>query len=59
MSGVVGGASIVWISDRALTIVAGLFSSFDCAVKGIRKKEDPYNASTLVTSVDTAGFDIS
>lgn len=22
----------------------GLFSSFDCAVKGIRKKEDPYNA---------------
>ena len=23
----------------------GLFSTFDCAVKGIRKKEDPYNAS--------------
>lgn len=22
----------------------GLFSTFDCAVKGIRKKEDPYNA---------------
>lgn len=25
----------------------GLFSTFDCAVKGIRKKEDPYNASML------------
>ena len=23
----------------------GLFSTFDCAVKGVRKKEDPYNAS--------------
>ncbi len=23
----------------------GLFSTYDCAVKGIRKKEDPYNAS--------------
>lgn len=23
----------------------GLFSTFDCAIKGIRKKEDPYNAS--------------
>ena len=23
----------------------GLFSTFDCAVKGLRKKEDPYNAS--------------
>lgn len=22
----------------------GLFSTFDCAVKGIRKKEDAYNA---------------
>jgi len=22
----------------------GLFSTYDCAVKGIRKKEDPYNA---------------
>ena len=25
----------------------GLFSTFDCAVKGIRKKEDPYNASAF------------
>lgn len=25
----------------------GLFSTFDCAVKGVRKKEDPYNASEL------------
>lgn len=23
----------------------GLFSTFDCAVKGVRQKEDPYNAS--------------
>ena len=23
----------------------GMFSTFDCAIKGIRKKEDPYNAS--------------
>lgn len=22
-----------------------MFSTFDCAIKGIRKKEDPYNAS--------------
>lgn len=22
----------------------GLFSTFDCAVKGIRRKEDPYNS---------------
>lgn len=33
---VLGGNFGVW---------GGLFSSFDCAVKGIRKKEDPYNAS--------------
>lgn len=32
---VLGGNFGVW---------GGLFSSFDCAVKGIRKKEDPYNA---------------
>ena len=29
---------------------SGLFSTFDCAVKGIRKKEDPYNASTVSQS---------
>lgn len=23
----------------------GMFSCYDCAVKGLRKKEDPYNAS--------------
>jgi len=23
----------------------GLFSTFDCAVKGVRAKEDPWNAS--------------
>ena len=32
---VLGGNFGVW---------GGLFSSFDCAVKGLRKKEDPYNA---------------
>lgn len=25
-------------------VFGGLFSTFDCAVKGVRKKEDPYNA---------------
>ncbi|EEQ32139.1 mitochondrial import inner membrane translocase subunit TIM17 [Microsporum canis CBS 113480] len=33
---VLGGNFGVW---------GGLFSTFDCTVKGIRKKEDPYNAS--------------
>lgn len=32
---VLGGNFGVW---------GGLFSTFDCTVKGIRKKEDPYNA---------------
>ncbi|KAL9099400.1 MAG: hypothetical protein Q9163_005098 [Psora crenata] len=32
---VLGGNFGVW---------GGLFSTFDCAVKGLRKKEDPYNA---------------
>ncbi|KAG0634303.1 Tim17/Tim22/Tim23/Pmp24 family-domain-containing protein [Tuber brumale] len=32
---VLGGNFGVW---------GGLFSSFDCAVKGVRQKEDPYNA---------------
>ncbi|ODV91519.1 hypothetical protein CANCADRAFT_84 [Tortispora caseinolytica NRRL Y-17796] len=32
---VVGGNFGVW---------GGLFSTFDCAVKGIRRKEDPFNA---------------
>lgn len=35
---VLGGNFGVW---------GGLFSTFDCAVKGVRKKEDPYNASWL------------
>lgn len=33
---VLGGNFGVW---------GGLFSTFDCAFKGIRKKEDPWNAS--------------
>lgn len=32
---VLGGNFGVW---------GGLFSTFDCAVKGVRRKEDPYNA---------------
>lgn len=32
---VLGGNFGVW---------GGLFSSFDCAVKGVRQKEDPWNA---------------
>lgn len=38
---VLGGNFGVW---------GGLFSTFDCAVKGIRKKEDPYNASMFLES---------
>lgn len=34
---VLGGNFGVW---------GGLFSTFDCAVKGIRKKEDPWNSIT-------------
>lgn len=40
---VLGGNFGVW---------GGLFSTFDCAVKGIRKKEDPYNASTWCPFTD-------
>ena len=36
---VLGGNFGVW---------GGLFSTYDCAMKGIRKKEDPWNASTLL-----------
>jgi len=36
---VLGGNFGVW---------GGLFSTFDCAVKGVRKKEDPYNASMQI-----------
>lgn len=39
---VLGGNFGVW---------GGLFSTFDCAVKGIRKKEDPYNASRFFLSI--------
>ena len=42
---VLGGNFGVW---------GGLFSTFDCAVKGIRKKEDPYNASTSSQSSSSA-----
>ncbi len=41
---VVGGNFGVW---------GGLFSSFDCAVKGYRQKEDPYNA--LISGFLTGG----
>lgn len=40
---VLGGNFGVW---------GGLFSTFDCAVKGIRKKEDPYNASTSIPPLE-------
>lgn len=39
---VLGGNFGVW---------GGLFSTFDCAVKGIRGKEDPWNASMLSHSL--------
>jgi mitochondrial import inner membrane translocase subunit TIM17 len=46
---VLGGNFGVW---------GGLFSTYDCAVKGIRKKEDPYNASeSLCTSSFTSWLD--
>lgn len=41
---VLGGNLGVW---------GGLFSTFDCAVKGIRKREDPYNA--IVAGFCTGG----
>jgi len=40
---VLGGNFGVW---------GGLFSTFDCAVKGVRKKEDPYNASMSISLLD-------
>jgi hypothetical protein len=40
---VLGGNFGVW---------GGLFSTFDCAVKGVRKKEDPYNASMCLQFPD-------
>ncbi len=39
---VLGGNFGVW---------GGLFSTYDCAFKGIRKKEDPWNASTCTVLV--------
>ncbi|SPQ23325.1 182d7603-60f1-4848-a7d6-a5bfb3b61821 [Thermothielavioides terrestris] len=42
---VLGGNFGVW---------GGMFSTFDCAVKGIRKKEDAYNA--IARSPTIAGF---
>ncbi|KAI9849242.1 MAG: translocase of the inner membrane [Sclerophora amabilis] len=48
---VLGGNFGVW---------GGLFSTFDCTVKGIRKKEDPYNArrtiADLADNAVIAGF---
>jgi mitochondrial import inner membrane translocase subunit TIM17 len=41
---VLGGNFGVW---------GGLFSTYDCAVKGIRKKEDPYNASESTMCLST------
>lgn len=31
----------------SFAVYGGLFSTFDCAVTGIRNKEDPYNSSTV------------
>lgn len=42
---VLGGNFGVW---------GGLFSTFDCAVKGVRQKEDPYNASMYRLPVDVS-----
>lgn len=44
---VLGGNFGVW---------GGLFSTFDCAAKGIRKKEDPYNASRFLRLLDSAPY---
>lgn len=41
---VLGGNFGVW---------GGLFSTFDCAVKGVRHKEDPYNASMFSADIGT------
>lgn len=41
---VLGGNFGVW---------GGLFSTFDCAVKGYRKKEDPWNASKCSLAVES------
>ncbi|GMF73259.1 unnamed protein product [Aspergillus oryzae] len=44
------GVSLTAIKARApvlggnFGVWGGMFSTFDCAIKGIRKKEDPYNA---------------
>lgn len=32
------------VANGTTGVWGGLFSTFDCTVKGIRKKEDPYNA---------------
>lgn len=32
------------VSGGNFGVWGGLFSTYDCAVKGIRRKEDPYNA---------------
>ena len=42
---VLGGNFGVW---------GGLFSTFDCAVKGVRRKEDPYNASEWISMSESA-----
>ncbi|RWQ91163.1 putative mitochondrial inner membrane translocase subunit [Paecilomyces variotii] len=35
--------SCPWLGGN-FGVWGGMFSTFDCAIKGIRKKEDPYNA---------------
>lgn len=45
----VGGISAVKARAPVLAgnfgVWGGMFSTYDCAIKGLRKKEDPYNAS--------------
>lgn len=46
MFGVGKKALRCWTGEKLTYNLGGLFSTFDCAVKGIRKKEDPWNAIT-------------
>lgn len=36
--------SSIKLSFLIFALQGGLFSTYDCAIKGIRKKEDPWNA---------------
>ncbi len=42
-------AMLTFFFCRGAGVWGGLFSTFDCAVKGVRKKEDPYNAISAST----------